>query len=127
MIVLPLQEVRGICDSFAVQGLPNYPRGVPFTFWEQYVNLRFYLGLSLGCVFVAVFLVLTVVLLSPWTAVIVVTVLGLMTVQLFGVMGMIGIKLSAVPAVVLIMSVGIGVEFTVHIALVSDAKYADDV
>lgn len=41
-----------------------------------------------------------------------------MTVELFGMMGLIGIKLSAVPVVILIASVGIGVEFTVHIALV---------
>lgn len=46
-------------------------------------------------------------------------VLALMTVELFGMMGLIGIKLSAVPVVILIASVGIGVEFTVHIALVS--------
>lgn len=47
-----------------------------------------------------------------------VTVLALMTIELFGMMGLIGIKLSAVPVVILIASVGIGVEFTVHVALV---------
>lgn len=46
-------------------------------------------------------------------------VLSLMTVELFGFMGLMGIKLSAVPVVILIASVGIGVEFTVHVALVS--------
>lgn len=44
--------------------------------------------------------------------------LSLMTVELFGFMGLMGIKLSAVPVVILIASVGIGVEFTVHVALV---------
>jgi predicted RND superfamily exporter protein len=34
-------------------------------------------------------------------------------------MGLLGIKLSAVPAIILIVAVGIGVEFTVHICLVS--------
>ncbi len=43
----------------------------------------------------------------------------MLVVELFGFMGWIGIKLSAVPAVILIVSVGIGVEFTVHITLVS--------
>ncbi len=43
----------------------------------------------------------------------------MMVVELFGFMGFLGIKLSAVPAVILIVSVGIGVEFTVHISLVS--------
>lgn len=42
----------------------------------------------------------------------------MMTVELFGIMGLMGIKLSAIPVVILIASVGIGVEFTVHVALV---------
>ncbi|MEQ2167376.1 hypothetical protein GOODEAATRI_003611, partial [Goodea atripinnis] len=46
-----------------------------------------------------------------------VLVLSLMTVELFGFMGLMAIKLSAVPVVILIASVGIGVEFTVHVAL----------
>ena len=45
--------------------------------------------------------------------------LAMILVELFGFMGMIGIKLSAVPAVILIMAVGIGVEFTLHMAVVS--------
>lgn len=43
----------------------------------------------------------------------------MMTVELFGIMGFLGIKLSAIPVVILVASVGIGVEFTVHMALVS--------
>lgn len=45
--------------------------------------------------------------------------LALITVQVFGFMGLTGIKLSAVPAVTLILSVGVSVEFTVHMCLVS--------
>lgn len=46
----------------------------------------------------------------------------MMAVELFGIMGLMGIKLSAIPVVILIASVGIGVEFTVHVALVSAGK-----
>lgn len=35
--------------------------------------------------------------------------------ELFGFMGLAGVKLSAVPAVILVASIGLGVEFTVHI------------
>lgn len=45
----------------------------------------------------------------------------MMVVELFGVMGIIGVRLSAVPAVILIVAVGIGVEFTVHICVVSSS------
>lgn len=67
-----LQEIRKICDDFSSKGLPNFPSGVPFTFYEQYINLRFYLMLSLICVLVVTFVVLTVVLMNPWIAAIVV-------------------------------------------------------
>lgn len=46
-----------------------------------------------------------------------VLVLAMMTMELFGIMGFLGIKLSAIPVVILVSSVGIGVEFTVHVAL----------
>uniref|UniRef100_A0A5F8HCG1 Patched 2 n=1 Tax=Monodelphis domestica TaxID=13616 RepID=A0A5F8HCG1_MONDO len=46
-----------------------------------------------------------------------VLVLAMMTVELFGIMGFLGIKLSAIPVVILVASVGIGVEFTAHVAL----------
>ena len=45
--------------------------------------------------------------------------LGLVVLELFGVMGLIGIKLSAIPAVILVITAGVGVEFSVHVCLVS--------
>ncbi|TRY86523.1 hypothetical protein DNTS_010143 [Danionella cerebrum] len=112
-----IESVRAICSNYSRQGLPSYPNGYPFLFWEQYVSLRHWLLLSISVVLACTFMVCAVFLLNPWTAGIIVLVLSLMTVELFGMMGLIGIKLSAVPVVILIASVGIGVEFTVHVAL----------
>ncbi|XP_029365637.1 protein patched homolog 1 isoform X1 [Echeneis naucrates] len=112
-----IESVRAICSNYSRQGLPSYPNGYPFLFWEQYVSLRHWLLLSISVVLACTFLVCAVFLLNPWTAGIIVLVLSLMTVELFGFMGLMGIKLSAVPVVILIASVGIGVEFTVHVAL----------
>uniref|UniRef100_A0A3P8WN46 Patched 1 n=1 Tax=Cynoglossus semilaevis TaxID=244447 RepID=A0A3P8WN46_CYNSE len=112
-----IESVRAICSNYSLQGLPSYPNGYPFLFWEQYVSLRHWLPLSLSVGLACTFLVCALFLLNPWTAGIIVLVLSLMTVELFGFMGLMGIKLSAVPVVILIASVGIGVEFTVHVAL----------
>jgi hypothetical protein len=68
-----LQEIRDICDTFAAQGLPNYPHGIIFTFWEQYINLRFYLLLALIAVLAAIFVILSILLLNPWAALVVVS------------------------------------------------------
>ncbi|XP_040911565.1 protein patched homolog 1 [Toxotes jaculatrix] len=112
-----IESVRAICDEFSRKGVFNYPNGYPFLFWEQYIGLRHWFLLSISVVLACTFLVCAVLLLNPWTAGIIVFILAMMTVELFGIMGLIGIKLSAIPVVILIASVGIGVEFTVHIAL----------
>jgi len=39
----------------------------------------------------------------------------MIAIELFGFMGLAGVKLSAVPAVILVASIGLGVAFTVHI------------
>nr|XP_022317481.1 protein patched homolog 1-like [Crassostrea virginica] len=117
VILDTIKAVREICDTFTDRGLPNYPSGAPFTFWEQYINLRFYLSLAILCVLLSTFVVLTLVLVNPWLATVVVVVLTITVVELFGFMGLSEIRLSAVPAVILIVSVGVGVEFTVHIAV----------
>ena len=110
-----IEQVRGICKKFEDRGLPNFPAGIPFTFWEQYLKLRFFLFLALACVLVAIFLVLCVSLMSIWAATVAVFVLASMVLELFGVLGLLGVKLSAAPAVILIMAVGVGVDFTIHI------------
>uniref|UniRef100_A0A673BDU9 Patched 2 n=1 Tax=Sphaeramia orbicularis TaxID=375764 RepID=A0A673BDU9_9TELE len=112
-----IESVRAICDEFSRKGVFNYPNGYPFLFWEQYIGLRHWFLLSISVVLACTFLVCAILLLNPWTAGIIVFILAMMTVELFGIMGLIGIKLSAIPVVILIASVGIGVEFTVHIAL----------
>lgn len=116
-VISTVKSVRSVCDEFVDRGLPNYPSGVPFTFWEQYINLRFFLLLALLCVLITTFLVLTITLMNPWLAAVLVVVLAMILVELFGFMGLVGIKLSAAPAVILIMTVGIGVEFTLHVAV----------
>ncbi|XP_037068599.1 LOW QUALITY PROTEIN: protein patched homolog 1-like [Pollicipes pollicipes] len=116
-IVETIEQVRRICRRFEARGLPNFPSGVPFTYWEQYVSLRFFLALALLCVFVAVFVVISVVLMNVWAAGVVVFVIGLTVLQLLGVMGFLGLRLSAVPAVIVVMAAGLGVQFTVHILL----------
>lgn len=66
-------QIRQICDDFTSRGLPNYPSGIPFTFWEQYIHLRFYLMLALLCILLVTFIVLSVVLVNPWLSGIIVS------------------------------------------------------
>ena len=119
-VVDAVTQVRDICERFSAErGLPNFPRGVPFTFWEQYVNLRLWLGVVLALVVLAAFLVLSVVFVSARTAAVGVFVIACVLLQLFGFMGLVGLKLSAIPVVMLILAVAVAVQLSVHILMVS--------
>lgn len=112
-----IQQVRQICDKFNEKGLPNFPKGVPFTFWEQYIHLRFFLVLALVAVVVGVFMLVAVFLVNAWAAALTVLTLSLLVFQLAGVMGISGVSLSAAPAVILVASMGVGMQYTVPIVL----------
>lgn len=114
-IIKSIEEIRAICDTYVELGLDNYPTGVIFTFWEQYLNITEYLLISLAIVVGAVFLILTFMLMNPLAALLVTMTLVIITSELFGFMGLAGVKLSAVPVVILVISVGVGVEFTIHV------------
>lgn len=117
-IMETIQAVRGVCQKFEDKGVPNFPTGIPFIFWEQYVRLRLYLFSALVLVLAVVFLVIFAFLLNPLTATLIVTILAAIVLQLFGLMGFISVRLSAVPAVILIVAVGISINFVCHITLV---------
>lgn len=83
------------------------------------MNLRPCLLKALAFALAAAFVLVGTLLLSVWAALLIVFSAITMLIQLLGVMILLGIKLSAIPAVILVASVGIGVCFTVHISLVS--------
>ncbi|KAK0396212.1 hypothetical protein QR680_001622 [Steinernema hermaphroditum] len=108
-------EIRGICDEYQALGIDTFPHGIAFTFWEQYLNLNLNLFNAVGVIMVAVFCVISLLLINPWSASCIMVILILMTVELAGFLGFVGIKLNPVSAVMLITAVGIGVEFTAHV------------
>ena len=114
-ILKTINDVRDICDEYSELGLKSYPAGIVFTFWEQYLHIHIYLLISLCTALLTIFIIISVALMSPLSALLVTITLTIITCQLFGLMGLVGIKLSAIPAVILVMSVGVGVEFTLHI------------
>ncbi|XP_058408206.1 protein patched homolog 2 isoform X3 [Diceros bicornis minor] len=112
-----IEGARAACAEAGQAGVRAYPSGSPFLFWEQYLGLRRCFLLAVCILLMCTFLVCALLLLNPWTAGLIVLILAMMTIELFGIMGFLDIKLSAIPVVILVASVGIGVEFTVHMAL----------
>lgn len=114
-----IAEVRNLSQRFEAQGLPNFPSGIPFLFWEQYQGLWMYLGIAILCSLAAVFCIVFLFLFNFWAAAVVVFGGAAMVLQLLGSFGLIGIKLSAVPAVLLVVAVGINLHFIIHTCFVS--------
>ncbi|XP_068147159.1 protein patched [Drosophila tropicalis] len=112
-----ISHIRDLSLKFEGFGLPNYPSGIPFIFWEQYMTLRSSLAMILACAFVAALVLVSLLLLSVWAAVLVIISVLASLAQIFGAMTLLGIKLSAIPAVILILSVGMMLCFNVHISL----------
>lgn len=94
-----------------------FPRGIPFQYWEQYIGLRENFWRGLGLVFGAILIMIIPFVVNPLAAVIVVSVIFCTVIEIFGMLGAAGIKFSAIPAVSLLMSIGISVEFAAHLTL----------
>ncbi|TMS35052.1 hypothetical protein L596_002529 [Steinernema carpocapsae] len=117
VIVDMIREIRATCERFEEEGLPNYPYGIAFTFWEQYLHLTWNLFVAICIIAGSVFLVVSCIIFNPWAAAMIMVVVVSMTIELAGFMGLFGVKLNPVSAVTLITAVGIGVEFTAHVVL----------
>ncbi|XP_022648722.1 protein patched homolog 1-like isoform X2 [Varroa destructor] len=116
-ITATISQLRLICARFEERGLPNFPTGLPFLYWEQYLHLRFYLGVATTLILVTVFIVISSVLLNLWSALLIVFVLAACVVQALGTLHILGMSLSAVPAVLIVISVGMGVNTTLHLTI----------
>lgn len=105
-------EVNGGKDG----GYTVYPYSVFYVFFSQYLMVSELTLKLVGMALAAVLVVFTVIVGSPLTAVIVVTTVLMLIVDLIGFMTLYGISLNAVSAVNIVIAVGIGVEFCVHVA-----------
>lgn len=111
--------VRSICTQFDERGLPNYPSGLPFVYWEQYQDLFQYLYGTIGISLLFVFVFGALFLFNFKAAFITLLMSIILIIQMLGFMGFTGIKFSAISVVLLIGTIGIGSIFSVHLTLVS--------
>lgn len=82
------------------------------------MNLRENLTLALGAALGMAFILVAIALLSLWGAFLIIFCVVATLVQLLGLMTLLDIKLSAIPAIILVLSIGLSVCFTIHISLV---------
>ncbi|KAF5199495.1 Npc intracellular cholesterol transporter [Thalictrum thalictroides] len=92
-----------------------FPYSVAYIFFEQYLDIWKTALINLAMALGAVFIVCWLITCSLWSSAIIIVVLAMVVVDLMGVMAILNIQLNAVSVVNLVMSIGIAVEFCVHI------------
>ncbi|XP_019417010.1 PREDICTED: Niemann-Pick C1 protein-like isoform X1 [Lupinus angustifolius] len=100
-----------VSDSLKIE---IFPYSVFYMFFEQYLNIWKTALVNIAIAIGAVFIVCLVITCSLWSSSIILLVLVMIVVDLMGVMAILNIQLNAVSVVNLVMSVGIAVEFCVH-------------
>ncbi|KAK7311019.1 hypothetical protein RJT34_08869 [Clitoria ternatea] len=100
-----------VSDSLKIE---IFPYSVFYMFFEQYLNIWKTALINLAIAIGAVFIVCLAITSSLWSSSIILLVLAMIVVDLMGVMAILNIQLNALSVVNLVMSVGIGVEFCVH-------------
>uniref|UniRef100_A0A1J3K9G7 Niemann-Pick C1 protein n=1 Tax=Noccaea caerulescens TaxID=107243 RepID=A0A1J3K9G7_NOCCA len=93
-----------------------FPYSVFYIFFEQYLDIWTVALTNLAVAIGAIFIVCLLITSSAWSSAIIVLVLMMILLDLMGMMVILGIQLNAVSVVNLIMSIGIAVEFCVHIS-----------
>lgn len=114
-----ISTVRGICTNFDERGLPNYPSGIPFIYWESYQDLLQYSAVAIAFILLFTFLISCLFLCSIRSALITVFMTVVLFIQTLGVMGFVNIKFSAISVVMLICAIAIGTSPILRICLVS--------
>ncbi|KAE8057400.1 hypothetical protein FH972_014096 [Carpinus fangiana] len=100
-----------VSDSLKIE---IFPYSVFYMFFEQYLDIWRTALINLAIAIGAVFVVCLIITCSFWNSAIIFMVLAMIVVDLMGVMAILNIQLNAVSVVNLVMSVGIAVEFCVH-------------
>lgn len=96
-------------------GLSTYPYSSYYIFFEQYQYVQNVAKLCIGVALGAIFVVSLILLSNLYAAAIITVIVGIIQVDLIGIMGWWKVDLNAVSVVNLVMAIGISVEFSSHI------------
>jgi len=114
-----VREIRAICSSFEARGLPVFPWGIPFRYYEQYLNLPFdsalVIGIATGMILIMLFFSLG---FSLRPVGVVATVVIVTMVQIAGTIGWLGIGLNSLPVEISLLGVSFIVFSTIQYIVV---------
>lgn len=105
--VKTISEIRAVSQVFEQLHLPNFPSGIPFIFWDQFMNLDLLMMLATVIEIILIFIVMLIISRDANIAAINVLPIILNSIELYCLMGYLSIPFNNILAVLLISSIGI--------------------
>ncbi|BFU24457.1 Niemann-Pick C1 protein, putative [Entamoeba histolytica HM-1:IMSS-B] len=94
----------------------TFPYAYHYVYFQQYFNIVDLCVMDVCLALAAVFIVVMLLMFDPIVAIMIVLCVLMCVIDLIGIMYLWGVELNAVSCVNLVMSIGITIEFCVHIA-----------
>lgn len=114
-----ITELRRISEAFEELNLPNLLTGVPFIYWEQFVNLDLMMIIAAISSLLIVLIVIGFVVSNVGLAIIVTLPMATTLLELYCLLGLTLVQFNNVLAVLLLASIGFASTHAVHYITVS--------
>lgn len=114
-----ISEIRSISSAFEQLSMPNFPAGIPFIFWDQFLSLDLTFFVTAIISVVSLYLVVGLSLTDFKAAAIVVLPVTITLFELYGLMGYLSIPFNNIFAVLLLGMIGFMANQSIHYVTVS--------
>lgn len=120
-----LIEIRSISQAFEQLNLPNFPTGVPFIFWDQFLNLDLQFFAAAAMVAGSLYVVVALILSDLLTATMLTAPLIMSLMELYGIIGHLSIPFNNIIAALVINFLGLAGVQTIHYVIYFTNKDGD--
>lgn len=118
-----ISELRSISNAFEQLNMPNFPTGIPFIFWDQFLSLNLTFFITALISIVSLYLIIGLSLSDFKAAAIVALPVSITLIEVYGLMGYMRIPFNNVFAVLLIGMIGFMASQSLHYVTVSRVAY----
>lgn len=120
-----ITEIRSISQAFEQLNLPNFPTGIPFIYWDQFINLDLLFFASVAIITASLYLIIGLVASDFILAAIIITPIIVTLLELYGIMGFMSIPFNNIVAVLVIGTIGTTAVQTIHYTTYFENKDGD--
>lgn len=114
-----ISEIRSISEVFEQINLPNFPIGMPFVFWDQFLNLELLSFIALVVGFSSIYIIISIITTSATAPAIIAIPMVMTVLESYFLLNYLSVPFNNIIAVLMIGNMGLAVEQTVHYTCVS--------